>query len=275
MAEITPIDQRRLLFYDATIENALQACLDENCKPADMITIADERIAATKDSPSWKKWLTSTSIRATGYTKQGNAVVVYAHDHPINQFGDPARIMRAKQEGLILYAARLSQPEFQAMVDADEEKDVRGNRLIWVGDYDAHSKAFSGAISVNEALSHPQTIPFLGGGQRAHQYVQRHKKVFGKRIGVWHIDDLNKDTPVARLLYLGDGDGDGLDGSGNLNDDARILGVREGSAAGAQKSHEQSLEEQLMQYIQPFLHDPENATFRSGLRQFLEKRKLQ
>ncbi|MEK6903488.1 MAG: hypothetical protein AABW64_02480, partial [Nanoarchaeota archaeon] len=179
-----------------------------------------------------------TSIRASGYTRQGNAVVVYNHNHPTNQFGDPARIIRAKKEGLIQHTARLSQPEFQAMVDADGKTDARGNRLVWVGNHDRHSKAFSGVISVDQALSHPQTIPFLGGEQRAQQYLQRHKEVIGSGIGVWYIDDINKVTPVARLLFLNgyDGGGDdlGLLSSSNLNDDACILGVREGSAAGAQ-----------------------------------------
>ena len=232
MVDIRPIDQRQFLFYDVGTENALQACIDAGYKPADMLTIADERIASEGNSSLWQNRLTSTSIRASGYTRQGNAVVVYAHDHPTNQFGDPARIIQAKQEGLIQHGARLSQPEFQAMVDADEKKDVRGNRLVWVGDHDRRSKTCPGVISVGQALSHPQTISFLGGQKRAELYLSRHKEVFGDRIGVWHIDNLNKDTPVARLLYLGGGSG-GLDGY-YLDSDARVLGVREGSAAGAQ-----------------------------------------
>ena len=231
MAEITPINQRKSLFYAETIE-ALQSCRDTGYHPADMITIADERIAAPNNSPLWHNLLSSTSIRATGYTKQGHTVDVYVHNHLTNHFGDPARIKQARERGLWYYAACLSQPEFQAMVDADGSTDVRGNRLVWAVDHGNLRESPSGVIPVDQALDHPQTIPFLGGQKRAEQYLSRHKEVIGSGIGVWHINNLNN-TPVAYVLCLG-GDLNGLDGDGNLSYiDTRVLGVREGSAAGA------------------------------------------
>ncbi|MBI4739697.1 hypothetical protein HY772_09255 [Candidatus Woesearchaeota archaeon] len=79
-------------------------------------------------------------------------------------------------------------------------------------------------ISIRDALKHPQTIPFLGGRERAKQYLAKHVQVYGSRIGISHSDDLDE-KPRGRLLFLGVSRYDGLLGYCGLSIFGRLVGV--------------------------------------------------
>ena len=215
--------QEAKTFYDARIEKALEACQEAGYKPLFMPELAEARINGIAP---WNQWLTTPSIRATGRTKQGNAVVVYGHVP--NYLSNPANIKEAKR-GLVNYAACIPQEEFQRLVDLEDKKTV------WVVDHDVVKRSTSGKTSIEKALEHPQVIPFLGSEERAQRYLQAHARAYNtKSIGVWHRDDLNNESPLARFLFLGYG-GNFLVGGNDLDGSGRFLGVRDASAAGAEK----------------------------------------
>ena len=166
----------------------------------------------------WQNWYVTPSVRATGQTKAGAKVVVYAHVP--NYLSNPANIRNTIKEGTLKNGAgAIPQDQFDALVSQN------GNGRVFVIDYDTLRKSSSEVISVDSALEHPQTIPFLGSEATAKLYLQRHKEVYGKNIGIWHQDDFDKKTPRGRVLCLGDGGINGLDGDDVLDDDGRVLGV--------------------------------------------------
>ena len=251
-------------FYSSRADVALRKCQVEH-EALFMPQLADARILdQNKQSLVWNDWYTTTSIRATGRKKQGSPVVVYAHVP--NYFSNPENIRAAIEQGLVNYAGRMPQEEFQRLLDLQDDKNV------FVIDHDNLAKSTSGVIPTKNALEHPQIIPFLGGEERAEQYIKAHEKIFGNRIGIWHSDDL-KDVPLGRLLYVGYvGDG-GLSGN-YLNSGARFVGVRRGSAEGAQnfsglskKSQKSPTIEQILtlaeEYIAPVVREEFIAKIKS------------
>lgn len=212
-------------FYDSKKDVALQACLDEGYKPLSLRDLAEARLDGTAP---WIKWAHTTSLRVTGRTNQGSAVVVYAHV-PTN-LATPEGIREAKEKGLVNYAARFPQDEFQKLVDREDDE------AIFVVDHDKFKNAPSDVIPIRKALDHPQTIPFIGGEERAKRYLIGHQEAYNtNKIGVWHVNDLDNESPLARLLFLGYyydyddyGLNDGLFGV-HLDGSGRFFGVREGA----------------------------------------------
>ncbi len=225
-------DTESKIFYNNNLYESLSASQKDGYKPLFMPQIVDARINANAKSEIWQ-WYCAPSVKATGRTKQGNAVVVYAHID--NYFSNPQNIIYAISRGLVNGAGLMPQKQFQELVDKDELKDERGNRLVWAVDHKVIISSSSGVISVSNALEHPQTIPFLGGEEQTQKYLQRHKDICGE-IGVYHCDDL-RDEPLGRLLLMGDYCGDGLGGGSDLDYCGRFVGVRcaEGAARSAQK----------------------------------------
>ena len=219
-------------FYNSNIPTALRTLQSEGYTPVYMPQIVDARIEADEDSRVWQTWFTTPSIRATGRSKEGIPVVVYAHID--NYFSSPENIEQAMSQGLVNGAGRIPQSEFQRLIDLEGLTDESGNQSVFVIGYNKLREYKSDVIKVSNALKHPQVIPFLGGEERAQRYLKKHKKVFGSTIGIWHSDDLS-DEPLARLLRLGDYCDDGLGGNDVLDDDARFVGVRD-SAKGAAKT---------------------------------------
>ncbi len=207
------------------LETALQNCQDEGFRVAYMPDVVDARIAGTAP---WNQGFNTFSIKATGRTKQGNAVVVYAHMP--NWLANPANIRTAKAQELIHGASHFPQEEFQRLLDAEDKQKV------WVVDHEVLRKSKSGKIPLTQALEHPQTIPFLGGQERAERYLPKHAKAYDtETIGVWHSDDLNDDSPLVRLLCLGVNNFIGLYGGSFFGDEGQFAGVRHASAEGAQR----------------------------------------
>lgn len=119
------------------------------------------------------------------------------------------------KKALVNDAGPMPQEEFYGLLDQE------GNR-VFVVDYNKLKESTSDVIKVDEVLSHPQTIPFLGSEQNAQAYLAKHKDVYGKKIGVWHSDNL-EDRPVGRVLYLGFNCNVGL-GGGSLDNLAVFSG---------------------------------------------------
>lgn len=202
------------------VEKALRACYAAKAKPVYMPQLVDARINAPKESPVWR-WHTTPSVRVTGRSKQGNAVVVYGHIP--HYFSKPNNVAKAVSDGLVNGAGRMSPKDFYKLLDLEDKENV------FVGDHSRHRTAPSGVIDFAQALEHPQVIPFLGGQTRAEQYLQKHQQVYNTtKISVWHCDDL-ADEPRGRVLFLGDNHGDVLGANGRLNLIGRFLGVRRGA----------------------------------------------
>ncbi|MDP2749968.1 MAG: hypothetical protein Q8O89_04000 [Nanoarchaeota archaeon] len=235
------------LFYAENVDEALVNCQTAGYNAIFMPQIIDNRIDVPKDSLFFANWLTALSVRATGKTKQNNAVVVYAHVP--NYFSNSDNIATAKKQGLLKGAGIMPQDEFQRLLDLED------NVNVFVVDYNTLKSSSSGVILVKNALSHPQTIPFIGGRERAEKYLEKYVQVYGKKIGIWYSGELN-DKPVGRLLYVGYYDGDGRNGSSDLGYYGRFVGVRNASAEGARENLPKL--EQILNVVNEFVA-PVNA----------------
>lgn len=203
------------------VEKALRACYNAQCEPLYMPQLVDARITASKESPVWQ-WYTTPSVIVTGKTKQGNAVVVYAHVP--NYFSKPNNVAKAVSRGLVNRAGRMPPKEFYKLLDQEDKENV------FVVDHDALRNAPLGVIEVAQALEHPQVIPFLGGQARAEQYLQKHQQVYNtNKIVVQHSNDFFVDEPLGRVLFLGYYYLYYLNANGHLYGHARFLGVRGGA----------------------------------------------
>jgi len=236
-------------FYASSADTALRDLQDAHYKPLFMPGVIDARLA---DENLFKTWLLSTSMRATGKTKQCSGVVIYAHIP--NYFSNPANIRKAIDQGLVNYAVKVPQEEFDRLVKL-AEKGAKGVHIV---PYETLKKAASGYVPLDEALAHPQTIPFCNGKERAEKYVPKVGEVYNtKTIGIWHSDDLY-DQPVARLLYVGGVDDDGLYGFDYFYDIACFLGVRSSARGGGgsqqnSKEPRESTYSQIMRMVRPLV----------------------
>lgn len=199
------------------VSDSLNQCLSEGYQVLFMPELA---LARTGSNELWQNWYATPSLRATGETKQGSKVVVYAHVP--NFYSKPANVRNAVANGQLKNGAGpIPQEEFDKLVSLD------GNGRVFVIDYDTLRKSNSGPISVDDAIEHPQTIPFLGGEAIAKAYLAKHREAYNtSRIGVWHCDDYDKKTPRGRLLFVGYYvDYGGLFGNDVLGGYGRVFGV--------------------------------------------------
>ncbi len=269
-------------FYNTDRATALKDSQSDGYRPVFMNEFADLRIEAEKDSDLWRKWVVTPSLKATGKTNKNSKVVVYVHLN--NYLSNQENIRKAIKQGLVNYAGKIPQDEFQKAVDLDGKKDEKGNRLVWVIPHETLKKSPSGVIPTSISLEHPQTIPFLGGEERAKKYLKKFEQVFGDKIGIWHSDDLF-DEVVGRLLYAGNGYGDGgygggLDGNGSLGNYALFFGVRDLGAEGASQKIPESPEEakkipvpkleEILQFSRKFVPEVAIKEYESGLKRLFE-----
>jgi len=202
-------------FYASSVDDALKSLFKGNYEALFMPSIVDMRVEASKNATIWKNCYCTPSIMVTGSTKQGNTVVVYAHVP--NYFSNPDSIREAKKKESVNGARIMPNQEFQRLLDLEDDKNV------FVIDYKTIRKSKSGVIRLESALRHPQTIPFLGGRERAEKYLDRCEAVYGKKIGIWYSDDIH-DKPIWRLLFIGNDYYAGLYG-GCLTDDGCFVGA--------------------------------------------------
>ncbi len=200
------------------VSDALANCMNAGYQALFMSELALARVGAEQGSELLTKWYVTPSVRVTGATKSGAKVVVYAHQP--NYFSDPSNIRNAVESGkLVNGAGPMPQDQFENLVSLD------GNGRVFVVDYETLKRSSSGVISVDDALDHPQTIPFLGGREVAEKYLAKHREVYGSQIGIGHSDDFKKDTPLGRVLYLDVSYCNGLIGYIILDNYGRVFGV--------------------------------------------------
>ncbi len=243
-------------FPNHTLTETLANCQADGRHALFMPEIVDARIALPKDSRIWQNSYSATSVRVAGRSRQGNAVVVYAHVP--NYFSNPENIKASINQGLRNGASKIPNEEFQRLLDLEDGKSV------FVVDYEVLRNASDGVISTSKALKHPQTIPFLGGQERAEAYLDKHEKVFGRQIGVWHSDDL-ADKPLGRLLFVGN-DFDSYLYGGNLYYYGRFLGVRENVAEGGARQIKAPSLEQVLIVSDKYVPQTAKAEFEKELR---------
>ena len=175
-----------------------------------MPDLIDLKINSDRDSEIWKNWYPTPSLEVTGKTRQGNAVVVYAHIP--NYFSDPENIGKVvMEERLYRGGGIIPEGELYRLLKKEDENKV------FVRDLEKFKNSRSGIVSIDSALEHPQTIPFLGGEKRAERYLQKHKQVYGDDVGIGisYNKDLKSD-PLGRCLFIGEVPHHGLDGDFSL-----------------------------------------------------------
>lgn len=148
---------------------------------------------------------TTPSIMATGRTKNGVPVVIYAHIS--NYFSNADNLRNAK----VLKNGALDFPneEFQRLVGRKDYKDV----FVW--DYKWLSKKCKNniEISLEEAAKHPILTSFCGSNEIAKKYLKKCDEIneaISKELGekynelkfkITFYEDLVK-KPCARLLRI-------------------------------------------------------------------------
>ena len=217
----------RISPYDK-LDVALKALQAEGYNPLFMPALVDAKIQAPRDSPLWdrhgfeKSGYSTPSIVAVGETKQETAVIVYAHIP--NYLSVPENIAKEiafNEQDEHKLSGTLPQEEFQRLLDLEDGVNVfvvDASKLEkWPDEFygiDSPSKKqvrrkIDGLDMV--AINHPQTIPFLGGEERARKYLQRHKEVYGETLshapesGTFNIRPPyfdRGDMPEAFLLAL-------------------------------------------------------------------------
>ncbi len=202
------------------VSDALANCAKAGYEALYIPELALTRVGAEQGSKVLTKWYLTPSLRVTGTTKQGSRISLYVHMP--TDFNRLENIRNVVEEGkLVNGAGFISQEEFNRL------ESLNGNERVFLVPYKTLKGSSSGVISVDDALDHPQTIPFLGGVDKAKAYLAKHKQVCGSIIGIWHSDDFNKKDPLGRVLYLGFSNG--LDGNGNLDNDGQVFGVALGT----------------------------------------------
>ena len=216
--------------YNSDFAAALEACQSAGSRALFMPEIAYAKI---NDDSLWNKWYSSGSLKVTGMTKQGTHIVLFVHVP--NYFCSPENIREARA-GLINGAGILPQPELERLADLSDKDGTNGVFRLDGLDYNALKNSISGVILVEHALKHPQVIPFLGGQERAERYLDKHEKMVGKTIGVWHSDYLDEQpVAVARPLFIGNDYNYSLDACGGFNYYGHFLGVSLNDAEGTAK----------------------------------------
>lgn len=201
-------------FYDADADKALESLQRDGYQGLYMPELAEKRIETPFTSKVWGNFITTLSIRLTGKTIKRSPVVLYVHTK--NCTSDQ-EYLRKSLRNFIKGAGTLPEDEFIRLLKLAD----RGDKNIILVPYYKLRNSFSGMMSIDDALDHPQTIPFFGSEDRAKKYLQRHKEVLGDEIGIFHCADLS-DKPIWRWLYLGHN----LISDNNFYEPVYFIGVR-------------------------------------------------
>jgi|SRR3989339_2176163 len=202
------------------LEKALAACEQNYYSPIFMPELVDYRSQAKPCSYLLGNLIT-TSIIVSGKTKQSNSVVIYIHRTHYFSYSDAVK--SARERGLLDGAGIMPLRSFQSFLDLED------NQTVFVRDYNLLAQAKYGLLNVDTVLEHPQTIPFLGGEEIAERYLNKHKQVYGKTIGMCFSSKLS-DQPLARFLSLNSVyNGDNHLNSKGFNSSSMVLGIRQKS----------------------------------------------
>lgn len=218
--------------------SGLKDCVEQGYTPLFMPQVARARIDLDNLNKNlWYQEIITPSIGLTGRTRRGNPVVVVAHIP--TYLSNPKNLIEKSSDELHKYhSLRFQQNEFNEIIDRDRLEDEQGNRLVWVISYEEvknfldksrktkeikkmiKAKSIEEAnkigekiigMTLEEAITHPLTIPCLGGRKNAEEYLERHRKIYSKnKIGIWydpirlgHVDNLNNGGPLGDLLMFG------------------------------------------------------------------------
>ncbi len=160
----------------------------------------------------WDCSPTTASMVITGKTKRGTPVVVYTHIP--NYFSDPYTIFDERSPRIFEHYGRTNiqiylrkgagvfhPREFEKLLEQED------NKHVYVIDQRTLLR-FPKKYPIEDALAHPQTIPFLGGQERAERYVegvQVNNSFFDRKqneIEIAYNDDLDDHLPRVRFLHL-------------------------------------------------------------------------
>ncbi|MFA5141906.1 MAG: hypothetical protein WC471_02975 [Candidatus Woesearchaeota archaeon] len=227
-------------FYAESIPGALDKCVAAGYSPLSMREIIRLRITAGSRSLFWKKCYTTASLIEHGKTATGAKIVLVSHVQ--NYLMIPANVRMSVAAGLRNGAGIVTKSDFLHRVELAED----GAAGLYIIPRDKVMRSSSGVISIDSAIDHPLTLPFLGVTEKeVQEYLEMHRRVYGGSIGIRHYDDYVEGEVRGRLLFLGDNYY--CLGSYVLDDDARFIGVRRSVATeegNAQNSDniEQSIE---------------------------------
>ncbi len=274
------------VFYDNNLVSALKAVQDYVGSQGHIASLPElfhARVISPADSFVWNNWFCSISEEDFGTTKQGNSVVAVVHGGGI--FSTPERIERAFKEGLVNGAGKISQEEFNNLLEGKlpdkteipvysyedflRQKDLPRQYGI-ILDFNTVKNLPSGVQNISFLYENPLMIARSGGQEQAKQYLDKAKKVYKKDdLGFWHpFKDIDTSQPAGRLLFVG-GYYDYFDGSDYLDGDARLVGVSS-STEGAQKISAPTLE-QVLAVTNKFTAEPDKEQLRSALSQLYHK----
>ncbi len=215
----------------------------ERYRPLFAHELVDAALNASPQSLLWQQWYTTASIAAIGDTVHDNKVVAYAHLP--NYLTEPETLDQASSK-MKNGAGKIPEEKFQKMVDLEGVTDQFGNQLVWVKDYHEIISNGHGPMPVEEAIEHPQTVPVLGGRERAEAYLETYRERCGEEIEVLH-DDKPYDDARARLLIVGPGLG--VNADIDLRAGARFLAVRDkGPRADISQEYVRNV---LQDYLKP------------------------
>jgi hypothetical protein len=200
-------------FTGTDTARALELCLNAGYSPLFADTIAVSRIKSASDSEIWTSWYTTMSMLATGKTRGNSNVVVYSHLQ--NILCDPGRI-RQMCRHLIKGAGILPSGYLHDLIDLEDGKD------ILVVDHDRWARSKNGTITLEEAVSHPKIVPFIGSTRRTERYFTKFREVYGKDTVKIDLPDDKGEKDVCRLLVMRDDQGFG---TVPLNYLGRILAI--------------------------------------------------
>ncbi len=202
---------RHLVFFNYDLEAALEDCLHSGYTPLFMPQLVDYGLVldGIESKIFWSEQFTTPSIQAIGRTKDGKELVLYVHAPHF--FSDPKNLndknfyrRENPRNGLMTWDGVLPQEEFDrlARMGFDKVTDEKGNRLVYIVSYPEFMKASRSLILIDQAQTHPVTIAFLGGEERACQFLEKHNERSLFRIGTFYEDTLHE-TPLANFLMIG------------------------------------------------------------------------
>ena len=226
--KLTMIDVRTRGFYFFSLEDgmALKRLENEGYRPLflpDIVkTRIDDDVAFELGGTCgiWENEVDSVSIRATGRTKRGNPVVVYAHVP--NYFSESKNLLDTIiNKRLINGAGILPRKEFQRLLKLEDNHNVHAI------DYYKTKAMNQVEMSLKRAFEHPETWDFLGGDVLARYYLNKRKSKYflEHKITFNWADDLT-DEPVARLLGLGKRIFSSLNGDSPLSRPYKFIGIK-------------------------------------------------
>ncbi|MBU0467248.1 MAG: hypothetical protein KJ718_03760 [Nanoarchaeota archaeon] len=159
-----------------SMDKSLAECQSKGYTALFMPEYLDAQIVSPRDSTIFDTGAATLSMIILGKTRQKNPVAIYAHiPHHFSVPENIKRVIEAKRvvgQGFGI----IPMEEFERLLKMED------NERVFVVDYGSFNEEnINSIVPVKRALEHPQTIPFLGGEDRARKYLKKHKEVYGTK----------------------------------------------------------------------------------------------